>query len=37
MMNKCSKHRARYKPPRTPEKFWDPEIIEGDPDSPRYI
>jgi len=35
LMNDCSKHRARYKPPLTPEKFWDPEIIVGDPDSPR--
>jgi len=33
-MNDCSKHRALYRPPLTPEKFWDPEIIE-DPESPR--
>jgi len=35
MMNDCSKHRGKYKPPLTPEKFWDPEMIEGDPESPR--
>ena len=35
MMNDCSKHRGKYKPPLTPERFWDPEIIEGDPESPR--
>ncbi|XP_023342878.1 DNA endonuclease RBBP8 isoform X3 [Eurytemora carolleeae] len=34
LMNDCSKHRALYRPPLTPEKFWDPEIIE-DPESPR--
>ena len=35
MLNKCSKHRGAFKPPLTPEKFWDPDIIEGDPESPR--
>ena len=35
LMNDCSKHRSKFKPSRTPEQFWDPEIIEGDPDSPR--
>jgi len=35
IINKCSRHRAVYKPPLTPEKFWDPDIIEGDPDDPR--
>jgi len=35
ILNKCSRHRGYFKPPLTPEKFWDPEIIEGDPDDPR--
>ena len=35
-LNKCSRHRGYFKPPLMPEKFWDPEIIEGDPEDPRY-
>ena len=35
LMNKCSKHRGLFKPPLTPEKYWDPDIIEDDPDDPR--
>ena len=35
LINKCSRHRAHHKPSKTPEKFWDADIIEGDPDSPR--
>ena len=35
VINKCSRHRAHHKPSKTPEKFWDADIIEGDPDSPR--
>ena len=35
ILNKCSRHRGFFKPPLTPEKFWDPEIIEGEPDDPR--
>jgi len=35
VLNKCSKHRGYFKPPLTPEKFWDADIVEGDPDSPR--
>ena len=27
ILNKCSRHRGYFKPPLTPEKFWDPEII----------
>ena len=34
LIDKCSKHRG-LKPPLTPEHFWDPDIIEGDPESPR--
>jgi hypothetical protein len=29
LMDRCSKHRYLYKPPRTPEHFWNPDIIEG--------
>ena len=35
ILNKCSKHRGAFKPPLTPERFWDADIIEGDPESPR--
>ena len=35
LMNRCSRHRAVHKPALTPDKFWDPDIIEGNPDSPR--
>jgi len=35
MLNKCSRHRGNFKPPLTPEKFWDADIVEGDPNSPR--
>jgi len=35
VLNKCSKHRGYFKPPLTPEKFWDADIVEGDPNSPR--
>jgi len=35
LINECSKHRAKYKAPLTPEKFWDPDIVVGDPESPR--
>ena len=35
LMNKCSKHRGLFKPPLTPERFWDADIIEDDPDDPR--
>ena len=35
LMNKCSKHRGLFKPPLTPEKYWDPDIIEDDPSDPR--
>ena len=35
ILNKCSRHRGYFKPPLTPEKFWDPEIIDGEPDDPR--
>ena len=28
LMNKCSKHRGLFKPPLTPERFWDADIIE---------
>ena len=30
-----SKHRGLFKPPRTPERFWDPDIIEDSADDPR--
>ena len=33
--NKNSKHRGLFKPPLTPERFWDPDIIEDDEDDPR--
>ena len=32
---KNSKHRGLFKPPSTPERFWDPEIVEDGPDDPR--
>ena len=35
ILNKCSRHRGYFKPPLTPEKFSDPEIIDGEPDDPR--
>ena len=35
ILNKCSRHRGLFKPPRTPEKFWDADIVEDDPDDPR--
>merc|ERR1712013_336652 len=35
MMNDCSKHRGLFKPPLTPEKFWDPLIVEDDTQDPR--
>ena len=35
ILNKCSRHRGLFKPPLTPEKFWDADIIEDDPDDPR--
>jgi len=35
LMNKCSKHRGLFKPPLTPERFWDADILEDDPDDPR--
>ena len=28
--NNNSKHRGLFKPPLTPERFWDPDIIEDD-------
>jgi len=35
ILNKCSRHRGLFKPPLTPEKFWNADIIEDDPDDPR--
>jgi len=35
ILNKCSRHRGLFKPPLTPEKFWDADIIEDGPDDPR--
>ena len=35
MKQKNSKHRGLFKPPSTPERFWDPEIVEDGPDDPR--
>merc|ERR1711872_692439 len=35
MMNDCSRHRGLFKPPLTPEKFWDPLIVEDDTQDPR--
>jgi len=35
VLNNCSRHRGYFKPPLTPEKFWDADIVEGDPNSPR--
>ena len=34
-LNKCSRHRGLFKPPLTPEKFWDPLIVEDDTQDPR--
>ena len=34
-MNDCSKHRGKFKPPLTPEKFWEVDIVEDDDDDPR--
>ena len=33
--NNCSRHRGLFKPPLTPEKFWDPLIVEDDTQDPR--
>ena len=35
VINTCSKHRSKFKRSSTPPRFWDPEMIEGDLDSPR--
>ena len=35
MKNRISKHRGLFKPPRTPERFWDPDIIEDAAEDPR--
>ena len=35
MKNRISKHRGLFKPPRTPERFWDPDIIEDSAEDPR--
>ena len=35
MKNRISKHRGLFKPPLTPERFWDPDIIEDSADDPR--
>ena len=35
MLNNCSRHRGNFKPPLTPDKFWDADIVEGDPNLPR--
>ena len=35
LINNCSKHRGKFKPPLTPEKFWEVDIIEDDEDDPR--
>ena len=35
MLNKCSKHRRLFRPPPTPEKFWDPLVVEDDTQDPR--
>ena len=34
-MDKCSRHRGLFRPPLTPPRFWDPLIIEDDPEDPR--
>ena len=34
-MNDCSRHRGLFKPPLTPDKFWDPLIVEDDTQDPR--
>ena len=35
MKNRISKHRGLFKPPLTPERFWDPDIIEDAAEDPR--
>ena len=35
MKQKNSKQRGLFKPPSTPEHFWDPDIVEDDSDYPR--
>ena len=35
LMNKCSRHRGLFKPPLTPEKFWDVSMMSSDPLDPR--
>ena len=35
MKNRISKHRGLFKPPLTPERFWDPDIIEDSAEDPR--
>ena len=35
MKNRISKHRGLFKPPLTPERFWDPDIIEDSANDPR--
>ena len=35
MMNDCSRHRGLFKPPLTPDKFWDPLMVEDDTQDPR--
>ena len=35
LMNNCSKHRGNFKPPLTPEKFWDVDMVEDAEDDPR--
>ena len=34
-MDKCSRHRGLFRPPLTPPRFWDPQIIEDSPEDPR--
>ena len=35
MKSRISKHRGLFKPPLTPERFWDPDIIEDAAEDPR--
>ena len=35
LMNNCSKHRGNFKPPLTPEKFWEVDMVEDPEDDPR--
>ena len=35
LMDKCSRHRGLFRPPLTPPRFWDPQIIEDSPEDPR--